>query len=163
MKRLEFLIPQYNETDEVVKPLLDSIAIQQNVQMEDIGVIIVNDGSDVCLSDALLHSYPFEIEYLHESHRGVSAARNTALNHATAEYVMFCDADDMFMNACGLYILFREMDQGSFDSLVSVFVEESRDPVTKTPVYLNREMDSTFVHGKVHRRQYLFAERHPME
>ena len=155
MKRLEFLIPQYNETDEVVKPLLDSIAIQQNVQMEDIGVIIVNDGSDVFLSDSLLSAYPFDIAYLHEPHKGVSAARNIALDHATAEYVMFCDADDMFMNACGLYILFREMDQGSFDSLVSVFVEESRDPVTKAPVYLNREMDSTFVHGKVHRRQFL--------
>jgi hypothetical protein len=69
---------------------------------------------------------------------------------------MFCDADDMFYNACGLYILFREIDfGGGFDSLVSAFVEETRDPVTKDVVYINHDMDSTFVHGKVHRRQYL--------
>ena len=67
---------------------------------------------------------------------------------------MFCDADDMFYNACGLWIIFREMEVG-FDSLVSVFVEESRHPQTKDPFYLNHEMDSTFVHGKVHRRKYL--------
>ena len=69
---------------------------------------------------------------------------------------MFCDADDMFFNVCGLYIVFREIDKnGGFDSLVSVFVEETRDPKTKEIVYINREMDSTFVHGKVHRRKYL--------
>ena len=31
-------------------------------------------------------------------------------------------------------------------------------PDTKEVVYLNREMDSTFVHGKVHRRQYLLDQ-----
>ena len=68
---------------------------------------------------------------------------------------MFCDADDMFYNACGLYIIFREIENGSFDSLVSAFIEETRDPQTKQPIYINHNMDSTFVHGKVHRRQFL--------
>jgi hypothetical protein len=68
---------------------------------------------------------------------------------------MFCDADDMFYNACGLYIVFREINNGGFDSLVSAFIEESRMPETKEPVYINHDMDSTFVHGKIHRRQYL--------
>ena len=40
--KLQILVPQYKETDEVVKPLLDSIAIQQSVPMEEIGVIIEN-------------------------------------------------------------------------------------------------------------------------
>ena len=154
--KLQILVPQYKETDDIVKPLLDSIAIQQNVDLKkDVGVIIVNDGSDVRLSDGLLNNYPFPIEYHINDHKGVSATRNTCLDHATADYVMFCDADDMFYNACGLYILFREMDLTKFDTLISVFVEETRVPQTKEIVYINREMDSTFVHGKVHRRQYL--------
>ena len=94
--KLQILIPQYNETDEIIKPLLDSIAIQQNVDFNEIGVIIVNDGSGILLSDKLLMKYPFKIEYYIEAHRGVSATRNACLDHATAEYVMFCDADDMF-------------------------------------------------------------------
>ena len=154
--KLQFLIPQYKETDEVIRPLLDSIALQQNVPMDEIGAVIVNDGSDVFLTDAFLASYPFEIRYYREPHRGVSATRNACLDHARAEYVMFCDADDMFMNSCGLWIVFREMEKG-FDSLVSVFVEETRGPGGEVE-YVNHEMDSTFVHGKIHRRKYLTSK-----
>lgn len=154
--KLQILIPQYKETEEIIRPLLDSIEIQQNVDLaNDIGVIIVNDGTDVHLDDNFLSRYTFPIEYHLNEHKGVSATRNACLDRATAEYVMFCDADDMFYNACGLYIIFREFENGGFDSLSSTFIEETRDPITKEPFYINREMDSTFVHGKVHRRQFL--------
>ena len=155
--KLQILVPQYRETDEVVKPLLDSIMVQQNVDFRQVGVIICNDGSDVWLSDHLLHNpdYPFRIDYYKEPHRGVSGTRNACLDRATAEYVMFCDADDMFSNVCALWILFREMANGGFDSLVSNFLEETRMPQTNEVVYINHETDSTFVHGKVHRREYL--------
>ena len=153
--KLQLLVPQYKETDKIVKPLLDSLAIQQNVNFNEIGVIIVNDGSDVKLSQNFLKSYPFKVEYYQNKHLGVSATRNECLKHATADYVMFCDADDMFFNACGLYIIFREIYMGGFEALTSVFVEETKDPFTKEIVYINREMDSTFVHGKVYNRKFL--------
>lgn len=156
--KLQILIPQYKETDEIVKPLLDSLAIQQNVDFSEIGVVICNDGTDVRLSDALLRSYPFKVEYFLEPHRGVSGTRNACLDHAKADYVMFCDADDMFYNACGLYIIMREMQGDGFDSMVSAFIEETRHPQTNEPLYINHDMDSTFVHGKVHRRSYLLRE-----
>ena len=161
--RLQILIPQYTETDEIIKPLLDSITLQQNVPFDEIGVIICNDGTAVHLSPSLLSSYPFEVQYHLEPHRGVSATRNACLDYATADYVMFCDADDLFYNACGLWIIFREMESG-FDSLISVFIEETRMPNPMKPdeklvTYINRERDSTFVHGKVHRRQYLLDQR----
>lgn len=156
--KLQILIPQYKETNNVIKPLLDSIALQQNIDMNEIGVIICNDGSDVFLTKDFLSSYPYKIEYYKEPHCGVSATRNACLDHATADYVMFCDADDMFYNACGLWIVFREMQTG-FDSLVSAFIEETRIPETKEITYINHDMDSTFVHGKIHRRQYLIDKQ----
>ena len=152
--KLQILIPQYNETDQIIKPLLDSIALQQNIPFEEIGAIICNDGSNTFLSEELLNSYPYKIEYYKEPHRGVSATRNACLDYATADYVMFCDADDMFCNVCGLWMMFREMKEG-FDSMVSVFLEETRSPETNEIVYINHEMDSTFVHGKIHNRKYL--------
>lgn len=155
-KKLQILIPQYKETENIIKPLLDSIEIQQNIDLKnDVGVIIVNDGTDIHLSEEFLSRYTYHIDYIKSEHGGVSATRNKCLDYATAEYVMFCDADDMFYNACGLYIVFREFENGGFDSLVSAFVEESRHPETKEPIYINHDMDSTFVHGKIHRRQYL--------
>ncbi|MCR4672003.1 MAG: glycosyltransferase family 2 protein [Lachnospiraceae bacterium] len=155
--RLQILIPHYRESEEVLKPLLDSIAIQQNVDFSEVGVVICHDGEEARDLD-LGDGYPFLIEQIRQEHRGVSAARNSCLDHAVADYVMFCDADDMFFNACGIWILFREMANGGFDSLVSNFVEESRLPNTGEVVYINHEMDSTFVHGKVHRRDYLIEK-----
>ena len=154
--KLQILVPHYLETNEEIKPLLDSIAIQQNIPFYEIGVIICHDGDES--SDLILNKYPFEIKQIRQKHKGVSAARNACLDASTAEYVCFCDADDMFYNACGLWIIFREMQPG-FDSLVSAFIEEARIPNSGEITYINHEMDSTFVHGKVHRRQYLIDNK----
>ena len=37
--KLQILVPQYEEDDSVIKPLLDSLAIQQNVDFNEFGVI----------------------------------------------------------------------------------------------------------------------------
>lgn len=157
---LDILIPQYKETFDVVKPLLDSIMLQQCVDFDKIGVIIVNDGSDTFLEEKDFSQYPFKIEYFKAKHNGVSATRNECLKHSRADYVMFCDIDDMFSNACGLWIVAREMDMNDgFDALISNFIEETRTPDTKEPIFVNHEMDSTFVHGKVYRRKYLLKNK----
>lgn len=151
--KLQILIPQYKETEDVIKPLLSSIALQQNVDFNEIGVIITNDGTDVFLSDEFLKSFPYKIEYYKAPHKGVSATRNYCLDKATADYVMFCDADDMFYNMCGLYLIFNEINIG-FEVLLSVFTEETRDQNRK-PVYVDHQTDATFVHGKVYNRDFL--------
>ncbi len=165
--KLSILIPHYKETADVIKPLLDSIALQQSVDLQkDVEVIICHDGPEAHAFTFnrleadnpydIPQTYPFTIHQVRQEHKGVSAARNTCLDVAKGDYVMFCDIDDMFLSVCGLYVIFNEIDKnGGFDSLVSCFVEESRNPVTKDILYLNHEMDSTFVHGKVHRRRYL--------
>ena len=156
---LQFLMPQYNETENIIKPLLDSIALQQQIDMNDIGVIIVNDGSNIKLTENFLKSYSYKIEYYQNAHKGVSATRNACLDYATADYVCWCDADDMFYNMCGLWIVFNEIRNGGFDCLVSCFTEETRNPMTGEHVYINRDMDSTFVHGKFYKRKYLIDKK----
>lgn len=151
--KLQILVPHYKESADVIKPLLDSLAIQQSVDFSEIGVIICHDGKDI--EDlAFDRSYPFEINQVSIKKGGVSAARNGALDAAAADYVMFCDVDDMFCHVCGLYIIFTEIGRG-FDTLTSMFIEESRHPESKEVIYINHDNDTTFVHGKVHRRQFL--------
>ena len=166
--KLQILIPHYNEPADIIKPLLDSIALQQQVDFRDIGIIICHDGGEKpsdwsnifsfeaygCSPDHF-PEYPFEIKQIYIPHSGVSAARNACLDAATADYVMWCDIDDMFVNMCGLYIVFREMKGLGFNALKSVFLEETRNPETGEHIYINREMDSTFVHGKIYRREFL--------
>ena len=167
--KLQILIPHYKEAPEEMEPLLDSIALQQSVDFSEVGVIIAYDGPEATMLydpylspfpriptiDNTLPPYPFNVEHVHvPEHVGVSACRNAALDAATADYVMFCDADDMFCDMCGLSIVFREIANGGFDTLVSCFREETRGKDGK-PLYVNHDNDSTFVHGKVHRRAYL--------
>ena len=152
--KLQILVPQYNEDDSVVKPLLDSIAIQQNVDFKDIGVIICNDGSETFLNRDFLDSYPYRIDYHLEKHRGISATRNSCLDYSEADYVMFCDADDMFLNVCAFRMLYVNMAEG-FDTLTSKFIEESRERKTGEIIYVTHDFDATYVHGKVHNRQFL--------
>lgn len=165
MKKLEILIPQYKETEEIIKPLLDSIAFQHRIDFNDVGVIITNDGTDVLLDEKFLASYPFEIKYYKNEHKGVSATRNYCLDKSTAEYVMFCDADDCFCDISGLFIIFRTIKDKHFDAFVSLFREEVVRQDTGEVLYVNRggcdqngnlvDPDTTFVHGKVYRREYL--------
>lgn len=150
--KLQILITQYKETDKVLRPLLDSIAVQQGIDFNELEVLICNDGTDVHLSKSLLDSYDYHIEYWQNEHKGVSGTRNALLDMATADYIMFCDADDMFVSNCGLYQIFMDIDNG-FDALNSVFIEE----VYKDGkfLYITHTDDTTFIHGKVYRRQYL--------
>lgn len=48
------------------------------------------------------------------------------------------------------------MKGDGFNAMISVFIEQTKDPASGDFVFINREMDSTFVHGKVYRRSYLF-------
>ena len=163
--KLQILIPRYNEPFEVMKPMLDSLAVQQNVDFDELGVIITNDGDKDVLDEKVFEPYPFKIEYYVNEHKGVSATRNACLDKAKADYVMFCDCDDMFYSVTGLWTIFNEIENGGFETFISVFVEEGRHPDSKEVYYLfrgdpnNGGIDSTFVHGKVHNRKFLLRNK----
>lgn len=154
--KLQILVPQYNEDKSIVKRLLDSIANQVCVDFDELSVIIVNDGNEEFAPPlSMLNSYPFLVElYRHDKNKGVSATRNSALNLSRADYVMFCDADDMFYKVSGLFTIMREINKG-FDMLISSFIEEWHHPDTGEIKFLDHTADTVFVHGKVFRREYL--------
>ena len=152
--KLQLLIPQFNETDEVMRPMLDSIRTQQGVDLNDIEVLIGNDGSDTKLSEELLGSYPYSIRYIHFDHIGLPGTRGRLFDLATADYIMFCDADDMFLTNLALYTILAYTDKGC-DALVVDFMEEVIDRKTGRSIFFPHKKDSTFVHGKVYRRQFL--------
>lgn len=155
--KLQILVPQYREDESVIKPLLDSIALQQDIDFGEIMVVICNDGGDIHLSRDFLNLYPYKIVYMrHGTNRGISATRNTLMDAATADYIMFCDADDMFLNVFGLWTIFKEMEYG-FDLYVPPFTEETRTKDGK-PYFVTHNKDGVFVHGKVYNLQWLRDE-----
>lgn len=154
--KLQILVPQYKEDERLIGKLLDSIELQRNIDFNDIGVIIVNDGSDVILNPFFLQKYKFKIDYIRNEHKGVSATRNRALKEATADYVMFCDADDMFYHPLALQLIINSAEEKKPDCIYSTFIEEVPDQQHKGKFLYNaRPQAFVFVHGKVYRRQFL--------
>lgn len=155
---LDLIVPHYKEPWETCKYLFDSIALQRGVSLSNIHVIVVNDG-DCLLDDSVFEGYPYSVEYLVKEHGGVSAARNCGLSKAKADYVMFCDIDDGFLNNYALHVIFSAMQEG-FDYCVPNFVEETYDK-DKNATIVNHNNDLTFMHGKVYRREFL--EKHNLK
>jgi glycosyltransferase involved in cell wall biosynthesis len=153
-KKIQFLVPQYKENEETISFLLDSIESQLHMDKKDMGVIICSDGGEYVLDQKFLDKYSYDIQYVICEHRGVSAARNSALILSDAEYVMFCDADDGFVSNIGVYSIVRCLDQNPDSEILSckIFVEDSADGF---PIFSIGDHNNTFVHGKVFRREYL--------
>lgn len=148
--RCSLIITHYHEPWEVVKPLFDSIAMQIGIDFKDLEVIIVEDGNDWIDSNL---DYPFEIKIFDEGHKGVSGARNLGLEHATGDYVMFCDCDDRFISAFALHLYLKSAKTGNFNIIKSPFIE---DQVIDGELKLIRhDSDITFIHGKFYKKEFL--------
>ena len=150
--KLSFVITHYKEEWTVCKPLFDSIADQLGVDFDNVEVVLVEDGGEP-LNEECFVGYPFNVKTLNFGHKGVSAARNTGLDHITGDYVMFCDCDDRFISAYALHLYIKATANGMFDIIKSPFVE---DQIVDGELKLIRhDNDITFIHGKFYRVDFL--------
>ena len=150
---IQILINHYHESAEIVGRLLRSIDEQIGVQNGSFDVLLYSDGSDVPLSDYFLSQFSFPVTRKVLEHRGVCATRNALLDDATAEWVMFCDADDCFHSSLGLYRLFKAANDLSVDIIGSPYEKETLSD--NSFIYTSMQRDTIRVHGKIFRRQYL--------
>lgn len=155
-KILSIIIPRYKETEFDLFPLLSSINIQVGINFDDIEVIISNDGgSDIKLDDTFLSLFSFNIRqvYLTEN-KGPGVARQNGLDHAYGDYVTFCDADDCLHSVAVLGAFMNEIKQYEPDILTSSWLEEIKDQEGNV-LYLTKELDNTWMFGKVLKRSFL--------
>lgn len=110
-ERISIIIPVYNTVD-YIGECIESV-LGQNY--ENIELILVDDGSTdgsgtVCDSYAL--SCKDRVKVIHTPNRGPSAARNTGIEAATGELIMFVDGDDIicFDHVYRLYNLLKRYD-----------------------------------------------------
>jgi glycosyltransferase involved in cell wall biosynthesis len=159
-KRLQFLVPQYKETEEVISFLLDSIECQVCIDKKDIGVIICSDGGEYILDQKFLDKYSYDIDYVICAHRGVSSTRNSAFFLSDADYVMYCDSDDGFCNTFAIKIIFENIDicekEGKpFDLMSGKFYSEKQadgETAWSLSIY---DHNNIYIHGRVYRRDFL--------
>ena len=90
-KRVSVIITNYNHAHYLPQSI-DSVLQQGYPNLE---IILVDDGS-TDNSKAVASQYP-QVNYVYQHNQGLSAARNTGIEHSTGDYLVFLDADDWFL------------------------------------------------------------------
>ncbi|WP_409845585.1 glycosyltransferase family 2 protein [Roseateles asaccharophilus] len=87
------VIPNYNAERYLAATLRSVLAQQGAFRLE---VLVVDDGSSDGSVAMLKRDFP-EVRVIEQPNAGVAAARNTGIAAATAEWVAFIDADDIWL------------------------------------------------------------------
>lgn len=152
---LDIIIPHYTEPWEVGEKLFSILALQRGIDFSAFRVLVVNDGEENRLPDACFSGLPYLVEQISIPHKGVSAARNAGIDHATAPWLMFCDFDDTFAHVYALRDILSVLPADGYDMLHSrMIVEdmtEGKDLLTFSP----ESQRFVFTHGKVYRKAFL--------
>lgn len=123
MEKVSIVVPVYNVED-YLKYCVDSLI---NQSYKNIEIILVDDGSTDD-SGRICDEYAQEddrVRVLHIENGGLSNARNTGVNVASAEWVIFIDSDDYYDRRTVEYLV--QLQKKYAVDLVATSVIEVRD------------------------------------
>ncbi|VXB82504.1 Glycosyl transferase family 2 [Burkholderia sp. 8Y] len=94
---LSVIIPAYNVEHYIADSLESALSQPRSGELE---IIVIDDGSTDRTLDRIRAVQRTQrgahIRVIHQENRGVSAARNRAIEHASSPYIGFLDADDVW-------------------------------------------------------------------
>lgn len=132
---LSIIIAVYNSEKYIKRSVLS--IIQRQKGLNEYEIVCVNDGSTDNSLQLLkeLQKEHKKIRIIDQKNKGVSAARNTGLDSANGDYIMFLDADDFYA-------------RNSLKSLVKIMIKEKYDllqfkieKTTKSELSLDRAIE----------------------
>jgi len=129
--------------------------LMQGLREDEYEIILVddgsNDGSEV-LCDQYAETYQ-QVQVIHQSNQGVSAARNTGLRACKGEWVMFIDSDDRLVEGT-LRTILEKCEQQDVEAMCMGYVRKREDKTLNTHIakmdekqiisgkeWLNKKMD----------------------
>ncbi|WP_224996724.1 glycosyltransferase [Cesiribacter sp. SM1] len=128
-------------------------------------VVVVDDGSKDN-TRAVAESYP-QVVYVYQQNQGLSAARNTGVQHCKGEYVVFLDADDwLYPNALELnYNYLQQHPKAAFASTAhnkvyekENIIREDYTEVLSNHYYVMLHGNYIGMHATVMYRSWVFKE-----
>lgn len=93
MPKVSVIVPVYN-VENYIDRCMHSLV---NQTLQDIEIIVVNDGStdgSIDIVKIYQNKYPNKIKYVEKENGGLSDARNYGMKFATGDYIAFLDSDD---------------------------------------------------------------------
>lgn len=108
---MSVIVPVYNVKKEYFEVCIDYL---MNQTLKEIEILVIDDGSNEQLADFYRNYCKKDgrINYIYQENKGVSAARNAAIEKAEGEYLIFVDADDWLeLDTCEqVYIYAKKTD-----------------------------------------------------
>ena len=154
------IIPHKNIPN-LLKRCLDSIPKRNDIQ-----IIIVDDNSNLT-QEEFIHfpgtNVPNIEIYFTKEEKGAGYARNIGLNHAKGEWILFADADDIFLPEIEKVLLLTERE--SADIIYFGVIQKIQDIKTNESIYkeyvdLSQPIDKLIyninpVWGKVFKKSFI--------
>lgn len=161
-KLISVIIPYFDEPETVLQYAVHSVAMQCGVNLQGVEVLLVNDGNPQCsVSDAFCERWPglYVRKVQQKKNAGPGVTRQTGIDAACGDYVMFIDADDRFYSTTVLGAFAQLMMSQHPDLIRSPWMEEVwRDtPPPGGYAYVEHQPDATWMFSKAYRRGYLSA------
>lgn len=156
-KILSVIIPYYTETPgELLLPLAN-IAGQAGVDLKKIECVLVNDGNHNKMPEEFLSLFkPLTVRCIYmDKNKGPGGARQTGIDNALGEYVLFCDADDTLHDMLVLKTFLDEIEKNHPDIVYTSIIIEKLDQSTNKLIHPVHERMLHLMHGKAYRRKYL--------
>ena len=122
-RKVTIVIPLY-QVENYIEPCLRSVANQ--TYTGTIECVIVDDcGTDTScqIVEKFISEYKGNIDFIllhHDHNRGLSAARNTGMDHASGEYIYFLDSDDEVTPDC-IEKLANPLENYRYDFVIADF------------------------------------------
>lgn len=159
MKILDIIVPQYNESTLLVERLLNSINNQINIDLSQIGVIIINDFSSNPIPNSIKEKFPkLNITLLRTpKNGGPGIARQFGIDNSTAEYITFIDADDTYYSNDCLYKVIDTIIHKKPNVILTNFMEETK--LNNKYSNIIHKSDIIYIHGKFINRLYLIENK----
>lgn len=140
MIKVSIIVPIYNTPEKLLRNCIQSILNQTATSIE---IFLVDDGStNNALTVCNSFSNNQNITVIHQENQGVSVARNTGINKAEGEWIMFVDPDDeLEINA--IETLLSNAQKNDDIVAASCFLKKGNDIRTTHFFDGNRYLDST--------------------
>lgn len=151
---ISIIIPVYNVAS-YIEDCISSVMRQTYKGVME--CLLVDDcGTDdsIAISERLIANYegPIRFEIIrHERNKGLSAARNTGIQHAIGDYIFFLDSDDQISDNCIELLMEKvvrdpsvDLVQGNVKTLPVDEIDNLTVKVNRSYVTTNQEVRSCF-------------------
>ena len=129
MKKVSVIVPVYNVED-YIEECLESLV---NQTLEDIEIIVVNDGSpdnSQKIIDKYVEKYPNKIKSFIKENGGQGSARNLGIENSNGEYLSFVDSDD-WLDKCALEKMYYIAKNNDSDIVICDMIDHYEDNTEK--------------------------------